>query len=534
MQELPVIEGKSPGSTRALRVCVVRPPTLTSVGAVGQDAVPPIGPAYVTASLLDAGHEVSAVDAVGEAPDQYTKLQGYQDVLVHGLTDAEIVERIPDDVEVIGVSSMFSVEWPVTRRTIDCIRQAFPNALLVIGGEHLTATPLFSLDDCKALDVGVLGEGEETFCELLRAFAAGSDFGEVAGIVYRKDGELQLTGTRPRIRDVDSIPNPSWDLWPVESYIERELTHGINLGRCMPILASRGCPYQCTFCSSPQMWTTLWKAREPESVIAEIKEYMEKYQATNFDFYDLTAIVKKKWIVDFCTLLEKEKLDITWQLPSGTRSEAIDGEVAQWLYRSGCRSMNYAPETGSAEELKRIKKKCAIDTMLESMKGVKQAGVEIKVNFVFGFPGETWHDIRQTFKFFVRLAWIGADDVACFPFSAYPGTEMFQELLDSGRVVLDEDYFIGLIGYTDLPNSVSYSEFVSSGQLAYLSMAGMGFFYSLNYLFRPWRAVRFLYGALTRKNTSKLTMALANLRRKRQAKRLFEESKSNTVTITPA
>jgi anaerobic magnesium-protoporphyrin IX monomethyl ester cyclase len=224
-----VIEGKTPTSTRSVRVCVVRPPTPTSVGAVGQDAVPPIGPAYITAALLKAGHEVSAVDAVGEAPDQYTKLQGYQDVLVHGLTDEEIVARIPDDAEVIGISSMFSVEWPVTRRTIESIREGFPEALLVLGGEHLTATPVFSLDDCKALDVGVLGEGEETFCEILEAFATGRGFGDISGIVHREDGETRLKPRRARIRNVDAVPNPSWDLWPVENYIEREFTHGINM-----------------------------------------------------------------------------------------------------------------------------------------------------------------------------------------------------------------------------------------------------------------------------------------------------------------
>ena len=517
---------------RPIRICIVRPPTLTSVGAVGQDAVPPIGPAYITAALLAARHEVSCVDAVGEAPDQYTRMPGHEDVLVHGLLDREIVERIPADTEVIGISSMFSVEWPVTRSTIEEIREAFPEALMVLGGEHLTAAPEFSLADCPALDVGVFGEGEETIVDLLDAFVSKRDFQDVDGIVYRDAGEILRTPRRGRIRAIDEIPQPSWGMWPVENYIELELTHGINLGRCMPLLASRGCPYQCTFCSSPQMWTTLWKARSPELVIAEIKQYMQEYGATNFDFYDLTAIVKKSWIVEFCKLLERERLDITWQLPSGTRSEAIDSEVAEWLYRSGCRSMNYAPETGSPQELKRIKKRCSIDSMLASMRGVKAAGIEIKVNFIFGLPGETWHDVRQTFKFLSQLAWIGADDVACFPFSAYPGTEMFDALLESGEIVMGEEYFIGLLGYTDLPNSVSYSEFISSRQLAFLSMAGMVFFYSLNYLRRPWRAFRFLYEALLRRNSSKLTMALANTRRKRRAKKLFAQAQQDTVSIS--
>ena len=91
-------------TSRPLKICMVRTPTLTSVGAVGQDAVPPIGPAYITGSLVVAGHDVSAVDAVGECLEQYTRLPGYDNVLVHGLTGDEIVDRIPSDVDVIAIS----------------------------------------------------------------------------------------------------------------------------------------------------------------------------------------------------------------------------------------------------------------------------------------------------------------------------------------------------------------------------------------------------------------------------------------------
>src|SRR5205085_11391822 len=97
------------------------------------------------------------------------------------------------------------------------------------------------------------------------------------------------------------------------------------------MLATRGCPFQCTFCSSPQMWTQVWKARRPAAVADEIESYMRRYGANDFQFQDLTAIVRKDWIVAFCKELLDRKLSITWQLPVGTRSEAIDAEVAQYL-----------------------------------------------------------------------------------------------------------------------------------------------------------------------------------------------------------
>src|SRR6201999_3016153 len=149
------------------------------------------------------------------------------------------------------------------------------------------------------------------------------------------------------IRALDTIPPPAWELVPLENYLSNGLTNGVNLGRSMPMLASRGCPYQCTFCSSPFMWTTRWVSRDVHLLVDEIIEYQERFGITNVDFYDLTAIVKRDWIIKFCEEPLRRGVKITWQLPSGTRSEAIDAEVVGWLERSGCRNLSYAPESGS-------------------------------------------------------------------------------------------------------------------------------------------------------------------------------------------
>src|SRR6185369_13247431 len=168
-----------------------------------------------------------------------------------------------------------------------------------LGGEHVTACPEYTLNDCPAVNACVIGEGEETFLELLKA----PRLSGVAGLAYREAGRPVLTAARARVRDVDAIAEPDWEVFPLERYIDAGQTYGADLGRCMPILASRGCPYECTFCSSPSMWTTLWRARKPELVAAEMQKYMSRYAVTNFDFYDLTAIVDRAWILRFCKLL---------------------------------------------------------------------------------------------------------------------------------------------------------------------------------------------------------------------------------------
>ena len=197
------------------------------------------------------------------------------------------------------------------------------------------------------------------------------------------------------------------------------------------------------------MWTTIWLARKPELVIAEMKQYLDRYHVTNFDFYDLTAIVKKDWIVEFARLLIKEDLNITWQLPSGTRSEALDAEVTDLLYKSGCRIINYAPESGSPEELDRIKKRVKPSRMLKSMRAAYRSRLQIKANFIFGLPGSSWRDVLNTFGFIARMAWVGVHDMNAFPFSPYPGSQLFEQLQREGRVKMNDDYFRTLLAYTD-------------------------------------------------------------------------------------
>src|SRR5262245_48920917 len=140
---------------RPVNVSLVRCPTVSNSGAVGQDAVPPLGLAYIASALRLAGHHVTAVDAVGEAVDQYSRIHGTKYALAHGLSSRQIIERIDPHVEVIGIACMFSVEWLLVRELIESIRAAFPHAHIVLGGEHATACPEYSLEDSLA-DVCVL------------------------------------------------------------------------------------------------------------------------------------------------------------------------------------------------------------------------------------------------------------------------------------------------------------------------------------------------------------------------------------------
>ena len=501
-------------------VTILRPPLLVPTWSDSGPLTPPIGPAYLAASLRQAGHTVRIVDGLGENPFQVTSL--FDDkVMAIGLRSEEIVERIEPDTDLIGVSCMFSQDWPEIRRLIKMVHRRFPGVPMVAGGEHITATAGFTLDSTPEVDVCVIGEGEETFVELASAVERAASYDAIAGLLLRAEsGAHRSTGARTRIRNLDDIPWPAWDLVPLDQYLDHGLGYGVNRGRSMPMIATRGCPYQCTFCSNPEMWTTRWYARDPARVLDEIRTYQERYNATNFDFYDLTAIVKRSWIIQFTQMILERKMEFTWQLPSGTRSEAIDEEVSRLLYASGCRNMSYAPESGSPEVLRRIKKVVKLDRLEASVLGAVRNGLNVKLNIIVGFPDESRQELGQTVRFLARMGSAGVHDMSISLFSPYPGSELYHELRTSGRIPeLSDEYFLGLAAYKDFAQSISYTEGLSPRTLNRYRVLGFLVFYGIQYAMRPWRIVRLVLNLLRHRQESRLDKSLQDFAQRMRKRR---------------
>lgn len=318
-------------------VTLIKPFAVMSRNSYSAPITLPLGLAYIAAVLERAGYAVGIIDGIGEAIHQFHPSTCGRFNL-QGLTVDAIVDRIPKDTKVIGISLMFSQDWIEHRKLVLAIRAKFPNARIVAGGEHVTALPEYALRDCPALDYVVAGEGELTMLQLVHAIYQGRSAEDVGGVSYlTSEATFRSSGLSRRIMHIDELPQPAWHLCPVENYFIDNYTMGIAHGRNMPVLASRGCPYQCTFCSNPTMWTTRYKLRGVDQVISEIEWLIDKYQANSIDFFDLTAIVKKDWILEFCKRLKERGISVVWQLPSGTRSEALDADTLQAIYDANCR-----------------------------------------------------------------------------------------------------------------------------------------------------------------------------------------------------
>ena len=487
-------------------VALVRGPIVSTVNAFNNEATPAIGYAYISAYIAAKGYTNTIVDAIGEGLDRFWDLDDYPGYHCQGLTFEEILDRIPEGTDVVGLSAMFSGEWPVTRDLANAIREKLPEALIVAGGEHITALTEYSLRDCPAIDICARGEGEHTFYEILEAHVTGTPFTEVPGIAFLDtDGAFIDTGNKPRIREIDAIPWPNWPEGYLERFWDAGKSYGVATERDMPIMASRGCPYQCTFCSNAHMWTTRYILRDVDDLVGEINSYRERYDITALQFYDLTAITKKRWTVEFCNRLIDEGIDLKWSLPSGTRSEALDEETLGLLKTTGCNYLVYAPESGSPDTLERIKKRIDKPKFTESVIEAKRQGLTLRTNMIIGFPHETRRHVFETIRYGLYLAARGVDEVTINIFSPYPGTEIFNELVAAGQVELNDDYFLSLTSlnsdYTSL-NPLTVNPVMGPRELAAYRLGFMLLNYIIGYLLRPGRIVRTLRNIFSERETA--------------------------------
>ena len=283
----------------------------------------------------------------------------------------------------------------------------------------------------------------------------------------------------------------------------------------IPILATRGCPYKCTFCTSPNMWTTAYIARDPKKVVDEIEFYIKKYNARNFPFQDLTAITKKSWIISFCQEIIDRGLKFKWQLPSGTRSEVIDDEVAPLLKAAGMLEMGYAPESGSQRIRDLIKKQVKADKFYGSVRSAMKAGLHVQCFFIVGLPDEEIKDVMQTWRMIAKLAWMGVQDVAIMPYMPYPGSALYDQLLESGKVELSDKWLLAPLhthGLIQKKERMVNENFSAVSQSIFI-IGGFAIFYGISMVRRPVFFAKMLVGIFTRSahDVSRLQKALKKI-----------------------
>lgn len=475
-----------------MKITLIKPPNvhLKKMYSAGS-AIPPIGIAYLSSYLKKNAFDVHVIDAVGIGIDKFHLVNG-NNYILQGLIAEEIVDLIPGDSDIIGISCMFSSEWFYYEYLIHKIGEKFPDVTIIVGGEHVTADWKNILKLCPEVNFCVIGEGEETLVELLNAINNNSSADKIPGIAFRNGAGVTQTPRRNRIANLNDLPVPDWSQVPIENYLNAGNSMSAVNKRAIPILASRGCPYKCTFCTSPQMWGTNIYYRNPKSVVAEIKGLYEKYNINHIDMIDIVGLFNVSWTKEFLNELISANLPITWLHAAGTRSEIMNEEILKLIKKSNAIRIHFSPESGSKKTLARIEKRIDLDRFITAIKSAARLGISIRTALIVGFPNQTFSEVLESIFFGAKLVWYGVDDVVVHTYSALPGSQLYQELQEEGKINVLQMQSDGTYGeflskevVTRIFTLNSWSVHIPSYAIPFIQTFSMSFFYMLGFIIRP-------------------------------------------------
>lgn len=458
-------------------------------------AVPDIGTAYINGTLRTLGYDSKIIDATGEGIGRRIHLLG-TDLAIGGIPADEIIAKIEDDIDIFGLQSMHSNRWIYDSYILKKLYARFPNATVFLGGEHASACFDKILKQFPQITAVVIGEGEETVIELVEAIENKRPFDHIAGLAFIKNAQLVVTPRRKRRADLADLPRPNWTGVPIQKYLDNNCGVNSLSRKAITMVATRGCPHTCTFCTVPNMWDAKWFARPAADVIDEIKFNMLYLGVNHIDFVDLTLVINKKWMHEFCDLLIKENLDLTWAIPIGTRTESLDLALLKKMKASGLSRVLYSAESGDDQTLNRIKKKLNITHFNQIVRQTAKLDIAVKVALIFGFPGQKLKEVWGTFLLLNKLAWLGVNDIVCLAFVPYPKTELFDQLgIDYDYNSLDNNIRLN----NDIPNMKSWSEHFGDNALKFFVVSFTLYFYALQGLLRPQRVIAGVFRVFIKK-----------------------------------
>ncbi|MHA1617242.1 MAG: B12-binding domain-containing radical SAM protein [Candidatus Njordarchaeales archaeon] len=432
-----------------MRILLINPPTIHALKKIAGVTGPPLGLAYLAAVARENGFTVKIIDAVAE-----------------NLSLKELSREIkffdPDVVGVTATTPMIPDAYAVAHIT----KMINPNALVIIGGPHVTFLPERTLRECPYIDIVVRGEGEKTFEELLNTIDSEKRLQDVRGITYLdKEGRIRSTPPRPLIRNIDDIPIPAYDLLPLDKY----QIDGINFAT---IITSRGCPYNCIFCSSSALFGHVYRAHSVDRVLEEVSLLRYKFNIREIEFLDDTFTLNKKRAKEISKEIVRNDMDVSWSASS--RVNTIDYETALYMRRAGAHTVYLGIESGTQKILNFIRKKITLNQARDAVKVSKKAGLGVLGSFVIGFPIETLQDINTTISFSKSLDLEAAQYTVATP---YPGTDLWTYSIRH-KLLLTEDWR----KYTAL-DVVMKSFFLSPKQIKRLLFkAYVSFYLRLKYI----------------------------------------------------
>ena len=299
---------------------------------------------------------------------------------------------------------------------------------IILGGPHVTAIPEETLNRFPEFDIAVIGEGEETFLELIKNYNGLQNLERINGLAFRRDGKIFITNPRPFIKNLDNLPLPAWDLLPdfPARYSQSAMRSYRFPSACL--ITSRGCYGKCTFCDTSGFGGSIRK-NSAEYVITMIRQLIDRYGIKDIAFYDDNFAAFPTRISKICETIINEKLDLTWSCDA--RIDSIRSlDTLKILKESGCWQICYGIESGNQKILEEIKKNISIDQIRQVVEWTAKAGIKVKGFFMLGHPLETEETMKESIKFAKKLPLTNAHVTFVTPL---PGSELFRTANKYGK-----------------------------------------------------------------------------------------------------
>lgn len=373
----------------------------------GGGPVPPLGILYLTSSIIRSfkdKYRIKIIDT-GLLEEDISSVR------------SEIEEFKPS---IVGFSTL-SCESSLMHKLADITKTINRDTVVLVGGPHATLLKDRLLTD-KNIDIGVIGEADDTIIDILRAFLDEKPLEDVNGIAYRKGANTFLTAPRQKLEEIDeyTIIPEVFDKIPIDEYSRYKNWSGARKRkRYIPILSSRGCPYGCTFCTSRNIFGQSFRARSPQNVFNEILELSEQCSTNEIHFFDDIFNYDKERAKAICSLLINSGRRWHIAFPNGLRTDKIDDDLMDHLKKAGTYKIHYGIETVTPRLQQTIGKYLDMDRVEEVIGRTVSRGIIASGYFILGFPGETQKEMLDTVDFAVNSS---LDNAFFFKFTDFSRT----------------------------------------------------------------------------------------------------------------
>ncbi len=388
-----------------MKTLLIRPPAHFRQHGMPPEVGVPLGILYIAAVLEKDGFPVKILD--GQLGGVYRQGKGYN----IGLAWNELRRRIQEESpRIVGISNPYSSQLNNALELAKMVKGLDPNTIVIAGGPHATVMPETFLQPGTGVDIAVMGEGEHSMLELVRRLTASQRIDNLPGIVTREN--LYNPRKIEYIHELDELPLPAYHLIDLEKYFEltRQGLDGrprfwySGAERSLSVITSRGCPYNCVFCSIHLHMGRKLRKHSSAYVLKHLRLLTEKHQIQHLHFEDDNLMLDRKRFLEILKGINSLPQKITWDTPNGVRAHNLDPEIVTLSKETGCNYLIIGVESGDQQVLNNIvDKSLKLEDVYRAALNCKQSGVDLEAFFVIGFPGETRENIRTTLDFGLNL-----------------------------------------------------------------------------------------------------------------------------------